>query len=1087
MSMSLFLSSFAKRRIAHGSSRRAKRGHATRNPIFEGLEDRISLTADVWTGAVAKSSQDFTWSQAGNWTQGAPTSGQDLIFPSAGATTFVPAHAIMNDLSNMTFDSIEIEAPGYSFAGNPITLTATTGIVANYAGVSTYSINTGLSGGSVTIASGAELDVDGVVTGGNGFALSGGGTLGGTGQVPTLTVAGSTVQPGVAGVGSLSVEGSATFSADSTFSTLISNTGVNTALKAAGTLTPVTLDLPVLSVFVAPGFIPAPGTQFPIIQGGVSGRFSTAGEGGYVTFGTTTFRVSYLQGAVLTAVEPTTIATSVQGGASTSVFGQSVTFTATISEASGKPTGSVTFEDGGSVLGPPVAVNASGVATFTTSQLSVGQHAITTVYGGDTKFAGSTSPAFNETVNEASTTTTVTSSANPSGSGQNVTFTAHVRVVSPGTGNPTDSVTFLDGGTVLGVATLNAGVATFPVSTLALGSHPITAVYGGDGNYAGSGSSAINQVVNKATTITTTDSSVNPSTFGQSVTFTATVAPAGSGTGTPTGSVTFFDGTTSLGTSPLNDGIATLSTSDLTPGAHSITSSYGGDSNFGVGTSAVVTQNVNEATTQVVVTPSPAASILGQSVTFTAVVTPVSPGSGVPAGSLTFLDGTIHLGTMALSAGSASISTSALTVGSHSITAVYDDNGQGFLGGTSSPVIELVGGTTVGLVSSTSPSTFGTSVTFTATVAASAAGSSVPTGSVTFMDGTQSLGSSPVNNSGVASISTASLSGGTHSITAVYGGASEFAPSTSSVTHQVVNPATTTTTLHLSAAQSLFSQSVTFTATVAGSASTPTGTVTFKDGSTVLGTAPVSATGVATFSSTTLTVGAHSLVAAYSGSASYTASASSQQALAVGQAATTTTLASSTSTAAVGQIVTFTATVAAAAAGVGSPTGTVVFHDGSAVIGTAPVSGGVASLSVGLSGGGAAHVIEATYSGTAGFAASDSAGRTVTVGPTTPVITLVATPDFVGKKARKATFVVLVQAGSTGGPVPTGSVTFEINHKTLRTVRLVNGSASVVVSSAKATGRTFLVSYRGDTNYKAASSRSLHIAPKFFKGKPPVI
>jgi Bacterial Ig-like domain (group 3) len=157
------------------------------------------------------------------------------------------------------------------------------------------------------------------------------------------------------------------------------------------------------------------------------------------------------------------------------------------------------------------------------------------------------------------------------------------------------------------------------------------------------------------------------------------------------------------------------------------------------------------------------------------------------------------------------------------------------------------------------------------------------------------------------------------------------------------------------------------------------------------------------------------------------------------------------------------------------------------VIGTASVSSGVASLSVALSGGAAAHVIEATYSGTAGFAASDSAGRTITVGPTAPVITLVATPDFVGKKARKATFVVLVQAATTGGPVPTGSVTFEINHRTLRTERLVNGSASVVVSSTKATGKTFLVSYRGDTNYKAATSSSIHIAAKFFKTKPPVI
>ena len=92
----------------------------------------------------------------------------------------------------------------------------------------------------------------------------------------------------------------------------------------------------------------------------------------------------------MTVVEPTAIVTTVKSGSSTSVFGQSVTFTATISEASGNPTGTVTFEDGGSPLATePVS---SGVATFTTSELSVGQHAITSVYSGDTKFAGSTSP-----------------------------------------------------------------------------------------------------------------------------------------------------------------------------------------------------------------------------------------------------------------------------------------------------------------------------------------------------------------------------------------------------------------------------------------------------------------------------------------------------------------------------------------------------------------------------------------------------------------------------------------------------------------------------------------------------------------------
>ena len=109
--------------------------------------------------------------------------------------------------------------------------------------------------------------------------------------------------------------------------------------------------------------------------------------------------------------------------------------------------------------------------------------------------------------------------------GQSVTFTASVTAVAPGAGTPTGAVIFKEGATSLGTNTLSAGQATFATTNLSVGAHSITAVYSGTNNFNASDNSAspLTQTVNKASTTTTVASSVNPSVFGQSVTFTATV------------------------------------------------------------------------------------------------------------------------------------------------------------------------------------------------------------------------------------------------------------------------------------------------------------------------------------------------------------------------------------------------------------------------------------------------------------------------------------------------------------------------------------------------------------------------------------
>jgi hypothetical protein len=162
-------------------------------------------------------------------------------------------------------------------------------------------------------------------------------------------------------------------------------------------------------------------------------------------------------------------------------------------------------------------------------------------------------------------------------------------------------------------------------------------------------------------------------TFGQAVTFTASIAPM-SGSGVPTGSVKFNDGATQIGTGTLNSsGTATFSTSSLSVGSHSVTAVYSGDTNFSASTSAAVPVTV-AAPAKVATNTSLSASAMqltsGQSVTFAAGVSPQS-GTGVPTGSIVFIDGSSQIGMGTLSGGSASFSSTSLSVGSHAIAATY--------------------------------------------------------------------------------------------------------------------------------------------------------------------------------------------------------------------------------------------------------------------------------------------------------------------------------------------------------------------------------------------------------------------------------
>ncbi len=683
--------------------------------------------------------------------------------------------------------------------------------------------------------------------------------------------------------------------------------------------------------------------------------------------GNTDFTTS--TGTLTQGVQPASTITSVTSAPNPSVSGQSVALTATVSAAAsaGTLSGSVTFFNGANPIG--AATISNGTATLNTGALPVGQDSITAQFAVTENFAASVSPSLTQVVNQAATTTALTSSPNPSVYGQDTTLTATVAAAAPGAGTPTGTITFSDGSTVLATVPLSGNTATLDTASLSVGTHPITATYNGDTNFLPSGSASLPQIVNPASTSTGLASSVNPSAFGQSVTFTATVSPTAPGRGIATGTVTFYDGANSLGTHTLSGGVATLISSTLSVGSHSITATYNGDTNFLCSTSAPLSQSVGVDATATALTATPNPSVYGRNVTFTATVTAAAPGTGTPTGSVTFEDGTTVIGTGSLSGGVATFSTTTLDAGDHSITAVYSGDQDYATSNASLTQHVAQAATTTTIATSGSPSVYGQQVTFTATVASSTLGA--PTGTVTFHDGPNILGTGSLSG-GIATFSTSSLSVASHSITATYGGDTNFQISASAPLAQQVNIDPTATAVLSSADPSVFGQAVVYTAMVTPvtpGGGTPTGSIVFMDGSITLGTVALT-NDTATFTPTGLTIGAHNISAAYSGDGDFGAS-TGQLTQTINQDPTSTGITSSLNPSKYGEVVVFTATVSPNAPGAGMPTGSVNFYEGTALLGTGTVSNGQATFST-TTLSVLSHSIVASYGGDSQFLASNS-------------------------------------------------------------------------------------------------------------------
>ncbi|MGQ0795538.1 MAG: Ig-like domain repeat protein, partial [Nitrosopumilaceae archaeon] len=252
----------------------------------------------------------------------------------------------------------------------------------------------------------------------------------------------------------------------------------------------------------------------------------------------------------------------------------------------------ITIRYDGNIVPTTPTITSSSTGGFSTSfnvpTSTAGGHSVSASDGTRTAtstFTVTTAPLL-------PSTTTISSGSNPSVTGQSVTLSA---TVTGSGGTPTGTVTFYDGATSIGTGTLSSGTTSITTSSLSVGAHTITASYGGNSAYNSSTSSSISQTVNKGNTSTVVTSNINPSNVGQSVTFTATISAVSPASGTRTGTVTFRDGTTTLGSSTLVGNVATYSTSSLTDGTHSITAAYAGDANYNSSTSPVLSQTVSSS------------------------------------------------------------------------------------------------------------------------------------------------------------------------------------------------------------------------------------------------------------------------------------------------------------------------------------------------------------------------------------------------------------------------------------------------------------------------------------------------------------
>ena len=832
-----------------------------------------------------------------------------------------------------------------------------------------------------------------------------------------------------------------------------------------------------------------------------------------------------------------------------------VTLTATVGGVTMTPTGptgTVTFSTGGNAItcsSPTTgAVNPStGVATCTTSSLPAGTDAITASYSGDSNYTAVPTPVatVNQVINKLTPTLTIspTIAANLNTA---VALTATVGGVTITPNGPTGTVTFSTGGNAItcsnpttGAVNSSTGVATCTTSSLTGGTNVITASYSGDSNYSAVPTpvTTVNQVINKLTP-TVTISPTTAANLNAAVTFTATVGGVTITPNGPTGIVTFSTGGNAIicsspttGAVNPSTGVATCATSSLPAGTDSITAGYSGDGNYNAVPTPVATVNQVINKLSPTLTLSPASTTVDTPVTLTATVGGVTFTPNGPTGTVTFSTGSNPItcsspttGAVNSTTGVAACATSALVSPADIVAATYngDNNYNSAVASQITVSVGAASATTSFLPSSPTSGAVNQPLTFTVKVSPPGGGGTpnevIPSGNVTFKQGTTTMCSAVTITGGNSATGTAGSAACTYSftaavpspgitITAAYSGDQNFSSGSGTLTPAlIVSPSGTQTNVTSSPSTPAgVNQTVTFTATVSPTSPGSTSptlpvsfTYTLNGGASIslCTNVPVTTTGSGATAVTTAvcpftlpSAGSYVIKAVYPTGDPNFGTSTGTEALTVNKTATTTTVTSSLPSAGVNQPVTFTANITPAVTGATNPTGTVAFTytpSGSsatalncttaqpiAVSTTSGVTTAACTASLPANGN---YTITATYSGDGNFTGPTSGTVVQPVGltPTTTAVVSSLPTSFVNESV---TFTATVMPTITGSTSPTGSVAFasKLGGQTVilcssAPLNSTTGMASCSSPLPSAGSYVITATYSGDANFQSSSN-----------------
>ena len=482
--------------------------------------------------------------------------------------------------------------------------------------------------------------------------------------------------------------------------------------------------------------------------------------------------------------------TLVNSSSITSVYGQSVSFHATVNvdePGDGIVSGTVQFYLDGALLGEPVVLTGGAAESSGISDLDLGEHSVYAVYSGDEHFEGNTSESITQTVVPVDTMLTIESTRNPAPYGDSVLVIATVVANDPSTATPVGEVQFrvngVDYGAPIPLDASGKAEKVLPYTALWVGTHEITAVYTSSSprfNESDNIADPLMQVIGLADTDIIVTASLTPTRFGEAVSFNIHVAPTTENFLIPTGTVQISIDSNTLGsilTLDENGDATSISIDSLTVGLHTIEITYSGDEQYAPNTKVFENEHevIKSDTTTSIDSIGDSDLIVGQTTTVSVSVAAVAPGNGIPDGSVTVSNGVDEC-LVTLVNGSGNCSLTLTNAGQLDLVATYGESAS--FNGSSS---EAAQGPSVAAADTVfgefhySPEevVVGQAITVSVTLNVVAPGAGIPTGSVIISNGTDSC-EAVLDESGFGTCELIPTTSGQFDLEAVYDGDGNF-------------------------------------------------------------------------------------------------------------------------------------------------------------------------------------------------------------------------------------------------------------------------------------------------------------------------